>query len=320
MTEISTTRLAPGQTIAFMMSPRLGDSLLSMIVVNNLVRNGYRVTVFGSYMHALRDWFADFDIRPALADAQTRDVLAGFDVVMQAYPPDSPPSVRGWHPRVLVMDEWPSYRRLQNMTDTQMAICRDEFGLHDVVRENGLRAPAGLVARRHGLRVAIHPSANLPRKCWLPRRFLRLARRLQASGLETAFIVAPEERAEWSWLDDEGMAMPVFGSISALAAWLYESGWMIGNDSGIAHLASNLGVPAISLAVRRKIAIRWRPGWAASRAVLPLPVLPGKIAKDRLWKFFLPVGRVLAAYEDLRRETGAAPLPAARTAAADGRR
>ena len=57
-----TNRIEMGQSVAFQMSQSLGDSLLAMIVVNNLARNGHRVVVFGDYMYSLRDWFPDFEI------------------------------------------------------------------------------------------------------------------------------------------------------------------------------------------------------------------------------------------------------------------
>jgi hypothetical protein len=277
-------RITSGQSIALLMSPRLGDSLLTMVVANNLQRNGYRVVVFGDYMFSLKDWFPAFEIHPAVKPADARASLAGFDVLLHAYAPDVIEGTRAWHPRVLVMDEWPRYRQVKNMVQIQMELCTFELGLSDVVGDNGLIAPSHLRRRSHTKRVVIHPTANLTRKSWLPRRFA--------------------ERADWDWLDQQGFPRPRFASLAEVAAWLYESGWFVGNDSGIAHLASNLGVPAVTLAVRRKIAIRWRPGWAPARAVLPLPVLPGKIAKDRLWKLFLPVSRVLHAFKELRHETG----------------
>lgn len=293
--------------IAFVMSPRLGDSLLSMVIVNNLVRAGYPVTVFGDYLHSLRDWFADFDIRPTLVDDDAGAALAGYAMLIHAYPVDIAPGVSPTDPRVLVLDRWPGYRQVKNMVDIQADACRALFGLDDVVRENGLSVPADLVFRGQRARVALHPTANLVQKQWLPERFAALAERLRDNGLEPSFILAPAEREAWAWLMERGFDMPVLPSLQAVARWIHESGWFIGNDSGLAHLASNLGVPAISLVVRRKIARRWGPGWAPARAVLPLPVLPGKMAKDALWKYCLPVSRVLNAFTDLRTECAGAP-------------
>ena len=294
-------RLQPGQTIAFHLSQCLGDSLLAMIVVNNLVRNGYRVEVFGDYLYSLKDWFPSFDVHPSVEPEQARERLGHFDVLLHVYPRNVVEGCRDWHPRCLVMETWPSFRQIRNMVDIHIDLCEKELGLIDVVRVNGLTVPAGLTHRACMRRVAIHPTASIEQKMWLPGRFLSLARLLRARGFEPEVIVAPHERGNWLHLQrEQDIAVPQFASLNEVAAWLYESGWFIGNDSGLAHLASNLGVPAVSLMIRNRIARRWRPGWALSVAVLPLPVLPGRFAKDRLWRYYLPVSRVLRAFDTLR--------------------
>jgi hypothetical protein len=293
-------RLTPGQTIAFQMSQCLGDSLLAMIVVHNLVRNGHRVVVFGDYIHALKNWFPTFEVHRTVKPEAARETFGGFDVVLHAYPRNVVGDTRDWHPRCFVMDEWPTFRQTKNMVEIHTDVCRVELGLADVVPENGLVAPANLRHRGHSRRVVIHPTASLRKKMWLPKRFLALAMQLRENGFAPEIVVAPSERAEWAHLQEHGLPVHTFGSLDEVAQWIHESAWFIGNDSGLAHLASNVGVPAISLMVRNKVARRWRPGWTSSRAVLPLPVLPGKIAKDLLWQRFLPVSRVMRAFTDLK--------------------
>jgi heptosyltransferase-3 len=294
-------RIEMGESVAFQMSQSLGDSLLAMIVVNNLVRNGHRVVVFGDYMHALRDWFPDFDIYRTPKDDEANVAYHAFDVLLHTYPRNVVGDTRAWHPRVLVMDEWPIFRQLKSMVDTHVEICEKELGLTQITRGNGCRAPHHLRFRENPGRVAIHPSATLKQKMWVPRRFVALAAQLRSRGFQPEFILAPNEREEWRrHLQTHGFAMPDFQSLSDVAAFIYESGRFVGNDSGLAHLASNVGTPAVSLMVRNKIAKRWRPDWTESRAVLPLPILPGKIAKDKLWKYFLPVSRVVKAFSELQ--------------------
>ena len=58
--------LKPGAKIAFVMSGRLGDTLVSMVTVNNLQRNGYEVTVFGNYAKMLEKWFPRIEIKSSL--------------------------------------------------------------------------------------------------------------------------------------------------------------------------------------------------------------------------------------------------------------
>jgi len=149
------------------------------------------------------------------------------------------------------------------------------FGLADVVISNGMRAPAGLTFRKYASRVALHPEASTADKRWLPERFVALSRRLQARGLTAEFILAARERGRWEGLGSALPPLQSFASSALLAAWIYESGWFIGNDSGVGHLASALGIPTLTIFRRRGVAERWRPGFTAGDIVLPSWWLPG---------------------------------------------
>jgi hypothetical protein len=83
---------------------------------------------------------------------------------------------------------------------------------------------------------------------------------------------------------------------------VYESGWFIGNDSGIGHLASNLGIPSISLFRRRRVAERWRPAWGLVDVVLPWQWVPSAYLKERFWRHTLTCNRVLSAFARLTRQ------------------
>ena len=78
---------------------------------------------------------------------------------------------------------------------------------------------------------------------------------------DVQFVIAPHERERWRDLAALDIAAPHFANLHELACCVYESGWFIGNDSGIGHLASNLGIPSLSLFRRRRVAERWRPAW-----------------------------------------------------------
>jgi len=290
------------------MSPRIGDTLISMVVANNLVRHGIDVTIFSRHLHALRAWFPGFRIEPALHAAQARGRLERFDVVLHAYQTDVPHDVRDWHPRVWSMDEWPTYRQVKPMVDIQLDLCRHCFGLDALTRDNGLVVPADVGVSGVGNRVIIHPTASDIQKQWLPGRFLKLARRLYGRGYEPSFVVAPSEHEEWAWVEAQGFRLVSHESLDDLARWLATARLFVGNDSGLAHLASNVGVPAVSLAMRPRIAVRWAPGWAPGVAVTAPPLMPGRWMREHSWKYLLSVRRVEAAIERLRRRVSEAVL------------
>ncbi|MFM0627038.1 glycosyltransferase family 9 protein [Paraburkholderia xenovorans] len=91
-----------------------------------------------------------------------------------------------------------------------------------------------------------------------------------------------------------------FAQLGDVAARVAESGWFIGNDSGLGHLASALGVPTLSLFMRRGLARTWRPAWGRGLLVLPRNLFVSAYLKERYWKFALTVQRVLRSFERLK--------------------
>ncbi len=260
--------------VALMLSPALGDSLLMMIVARNLRANRIAVTVFGKQANEMAAWFPDVDIRPDLTTDTLASTLSGFDTVIQMHRDRPFANLDRYHRNVALLDSTYRARSSKSMADRLSQFCRDELGLPAVEKSNGIAPPVGLQHRKYPLRVAIHPTASTPDKCWLPSRFIRLALKLRELGFSPQFVVAPHERHEWLHVEQFGIALPELGTLNNVAAWLFESGWFIGNDSGIGHLASNLQVPTLSLFMRRGIARTWQPGWGAGRVVVGSTYLP----------------------------------------------
>ncbi len=156
------------------------------------------------------------------------------------------------------------------------------------VRENGIICPPGVSSRKFLRRVVIHPTSSRPGKNWSKRKFLKLFSRLEKRGFEPDFIVGKEERKEFP-------EAPVFETLSDMAAFVAESGFMIGNDSGIGHLASALGLPTLTLCRNARTADFWRPDWAPGVVCLPsrwLPNIKGLRWRDRRWQWGISVNRV----------------------------
>ncbi|HTI18020.1 MAG TPA: glycosyltransferase family 9 protein [Trinickia sp.] len=285
-----------------MLSPALGDSLLMMTIARNLRLAQIAVTAFGSQMQVIKDWFPDIDIRPDLTEDRLDATLPEFDAVIQMHRDRPFVDLHRLHPRVILLEPLYRARSPEAMADRLARFCKEQLGLTLAGKSNGITAPPGLEHRRHSLRVAIHPTASTSDKCWLPSRFLRLALQLRERGFQPQFVVAPQERAEWRHVERSGLTLPHFDSLHDVATWLYESGWFIGNDSGIGHLASSLQVPTLSLFMRRGIARTWRPGWGSGQVLVGSSLLPTGRLRERYWKYMLSVGKVTQAFDQLRAE------------------
>lgn len=305
--------------VAFSMSNAIGDSLVCMIIVRHLLLNGVDVTVFGKPASALSQWFPDVRILPLPREDEIAMTFAPFDTVLQMQWNQPLASLADAHPRLINLHHVEFGERKGCMAHRFAEFCRRDLGLPGVTLDNGIRAPKGLTHRRHLKRVLIHPEASTQDKRWLAHRFFSLAARLRDRGYEPVFLIAPHERERWSGLAERNIQAPLFHDLADLAAYVYESGWFIGNDSGMGHLSSNLGIPTVSLFRRRSSSERWAPAWGTTRVVLPWQWMPGAALKERFWRETLTLARVLAAFEGLQRkdslrpgEPSAAPGPADR--------
>ncbi len=294
----------PGTTFGFVMSRRIGDTLVSMVVVENLRRAGRRVVVFSDHLHALRAWFPETDIRPLPAAADRVEAWRAFDVLLHFRPADVCEEARTHHPSVLVLDDLPEHRDpLTDMVSVHVDVSRTLFAMPHPSRETGLRIPD--VGPVEPDRIIIHPTAGDPRRAWLPARFVEVARRLCDRGWNPVFVTHPAEIDATRWIEDAGLTRVAEDDLDGLARRLATSRGFFGSDSGVAHLASCVGLSFVTLYVRRKVAIRWRPGWTTGETIKPVWPLVLKPLKERLWAHAIPVSAAMASID---RVFGPGPL------------
>lgn len=294
--------------IALVLSNRLGDSLYQMTLANNLRKAGRDITVYGVHGYALREWFPDFDIQPLPADIAS---LASYDTIVQM-DPDSPfDGLTRVCQRFLSTKEWGKIRAAprkhaspNGILDEFRRFSVDAFGLSEWSDDNGLRAPAHFKARRHDKRVILHPTSSEAERCWTPGKYVIVARRLRAMGYEPVFVLAPGERAHWLPLLEQAHAGLVEApSIDGVAAEVYESGWFIGTDSGIGHLASCCGLSTVTIVDRPRNMPRWRPAWADNVVVQPW-WLPLRSLRRKYWREATTVAAVMRCFGRMVRRRG----------------
>lgn len=138
---------------------------------------------------------------------------------------------------------------------------------------NGLKAPPGLVHRRHRKRVAIHTLSNDFNKNWPYQKFLKVAAWLKKKGYEPFFL-------------------PLFPSLEELLSAIYESGFFLGIDSGPGHIASCLHIPHLIIGESERHMRFWRPGWKAGEIVFPPAWAPKKY-----WKSFITSRKIIKRFK-----------------------
>lgn len=273
--------------VALVAAQGIGDGLILMVLAHHLTQLGHKVTLLSTPLVQLRGWFPGKEIIPFPDPDET---FLNYDRVIAM---DHSCAYKRPLPHLISLPEGSFNKRL-TLAKNLSLFAKQEFGFEDSSLNNGLVPPRPHTKLRFPNRLVLHPTSRDPKKDWEKTKFLKLAQKLLKKGYEVSFCLAPEERFAWEpLLKQTKIQLPHFESLSDLAQYLFESRALIGNDSGPAHLASNLGIDTLSLFARKSTARFWRPAWGKNRIITPLPFAIGAPMKQRLWNQLLPVWKVL---------------------------
>ena len=264
-----------------------------LTLAHNLLRSGHSVTTFNSPLCQLKRWFPDQTLLPI---PQELKIFDSFDQIIAA--DHSILSTTTHLSQKLIVLKEHQFDKTKTIVDNLVHFCQERLQLLHCEKTNGITVPAGLIHKRYPKRMIIHPMCVEEKRIWPAEKFLALAHKLKALGWEPVFTVSPKEREEWLETA-KPFDCPLFQTIDDLAAYVYESGAMVGNNSGTGHLASNFNIPTLSLFAKKSYSRFWRPGFGPGKVVTPPPILIGGGLKLRYWKKFLSVSRVLRHFEQL---------------------
>jgi heptosyltransferase III len=296
---------------AVLPSKGIGDALLMMIASQQLLRAGFAVTTFHPVLKELSEWFPGHRFAPFSLDS-----LSCYDLII-AENDNSPLIVQlknqfpshlsifyptysvQRHPPLTPLDRafFPEKTMVDNISTAIFSLLNQLKIPLTFSSCNGLKIPAALAHRAHPKRVALHATSSAAAKNWQPSRFLKLSKALKKKGYHPVFILSPQEKE--TWLESEELC-PHFPTLDALARYLYESGYAIGNDSLIGHLASNMNLPTLIIANDIRRMHLWRPGWRRGEVVTPslwIPNVKGCRLRERFWKAFISVRRVVSTFD-----------------------
>ena len=107
-------------------------------------------------------------------------------------------------------------------------------------------------------KIFIHPGAGSIRKRWPLARFLELADILEKKGLRPRFICGPAEQDLADELAKQNRPIHALSELTDLADLLEFACGYVGNDSGVSHLASFLGLPSVVI-FGPTDSLRWKP-------------------------------------------------------------
>jgi len=290
----------------------LGDGLITLTLSYNLVRAGHQVDTYHPFMGQMQELFPKTPLLPRGEQPPELDQYDHLFIVYEKSPWMEElleQSLNSYREKTTVLNpiasplcdcpywEEGEFDGTLPFTQNLVRFCHNKLGIEDAVGENGIVLPAGIESRKYPMRVAIHPTSSRAGKNWSKEKFLRLADRLTGEGFSPVFILTEEEQKEWPEVE-----APVFEDLNALTYFIAESGYVIGNDSGIGHLGSCLGLPSLIICRSRMAADFWRPGWTPGEVIFPpkwIPNLKGMRWRDKKWQHFVPVQTVLEKFLEL---------------------
>lgn len=298
----------------------LGDGVVSLVLSNNLQLNGWKVDTYQNMMGSMQNWVPHLPIFTYPTVDQLDRILHEYQWFF-VFQNDSSEFIQKLisegkrrdpdqmkviyiYPSKRIVNE-PYYQDAQVDPDLPVAenlrlFCERILHLPKITKSNGFIPPSGLRYRLHMKRVVIHPTSSRPGKNWTKSKFVRLAAHLQKEGYDPIFMLGSCEKKGWE--DQRLSYAPEFSSLDEVARYIYESSYLLGNDSGLAHLASFLEIPTLTITRRKALARLWAPSYSSSIVVTPHPWIPnirGLRLRDRYWQKFISVEKVLRGFDRL---------------------
>ena len=303
--------------VAVVPAKGIGDALMMLVASHNLSLLGHDVTNYTQHLHELDAWFPDQSF--ASPPKEWKKEMKEYDlVVIQG---DQAPEKKDlltlsntavFYP-YYILNKCPPLRSCDYVFSQQKTMVENIAeaialiaSIPQPTRSNGITPPQGLVHRKEKKRVVIHPMSSDADRIYAASRFMKTARMLKKQGYLPVFAVSTQERLEWEKIAGDEFDLPAFPTLAELAAFVYESGFFVGNESGTSHLASCLGILTLVVAGNKKRIDMWRPGWLLGKVTTPPKwVLNVKGARLRThkWQYFISPHKVVREFRELADKT-----------------
>lgn len=303
------------KTAAILPSKGIGDALLMMIAAQNLLQQGFDVTTFHESLLDLQAWFTQHKFEKRPKHGELKKIASHYDLIIvqndnsetistliqqaRSHLSIFYPSYQAYkHPLLSPLDQvfFPHLSMAENIAKATASL----LNIREISKDNGLKPLDHLIHRKYKKRIAIHPTSSLKSKNWSPSKFLALAKLLHQNQFDPVFVMSDAEKKEWEFLSSTPFSLQAFKRVDDLAAFLYESAGLVGNDSLSGHLASNLQIPTIIVADNQKLMQLWRPGWLSGVVVTPplwIPNFKGMRIREKWWRHFISPKKIFKLIE-----------------------
>lgn len=277
-----------------------------MNAANVLLAGGHTVTLLNDHLGSLQSWFPHVRIEKKNFDLSLFDtILFQHDNTKETaemiqkyrakavvfYPTYNPKR----HPPLEKKDAVASPSLPLALSITEMTA--KSFDCPKVVG-NAIIPKEGLLQHKHRKRILFHPTSSTPLRTWDIEKFIEVAIWVRRRGFTPTFCLSKQERAALLDKIPRDIEVPLIESLDDTATLIFESHFVIGNESGLVHLASNLGIPFLVISGNKKRMQQWQPGWKMGQIVTPRRLalnIKGLRLRDKKWQSFITANQVVKA-------------------------
>lgn len=300
----------------------LGDGVNGLVLSQTLHLNGWSVDTFQNTLGSMQRWFPHLPVFSYPPLEELPQILDRYDLYCVVYNSSSPfvsqliaEGKKRFPERCKVFYFYPSKNIVKepyyqdacvnpsrSVRENLQKFCHELLRLPKKACGNGFVPPAECMHRKYLRRIALHPTSSRPQTNWPKEKYVKLALHLQKMGHQPVFIPGKQDLERWKDVQQQGLELADFSALDGLATFLYESGYLVGNDSGLGHMASALGVPTLTFCRRKALAALWRPSFSPGIVLTPsswIPNIRGFRLRDREWKRFISVGQAKRAFKRL---------------------
>ena len=284
------------KNIAIVCAKGVGDGLTWMVLAHNLSINNNKVIVYSDILSEIDSCFPNVTILPFVENIECLNI---FDLIVSD---DHSHIVKHKNlitTKVLVPREQ-FFNRKEQRIENILNVLRKSFDISTTSKNNGIFCPHS--GQKLEKNVVIHPTASDAERNWGKKRYLKLAKKIVKMGFNVSFVMRRDELNQWSDIKNNGITVCGFDNLLQTAKYISKSEYFIGSDSGIGHLASNLGVSTVSIFVRKSHSLNWSPGWSKGYVVSPINIIPTRYLRLRVWRSLITVGMVLRKFKKLTKD------------------
>lgn len=294
----------------------LGDGLISSLLASNLALNEYRVDLFHNSLTEMQIFFNSFTIKKYPNKNDLEHILSYYDQIFISFDASNDFSMnlidlgkKKCEDKIFVLNPCPSkkigsqpyysdafFNPKNSMVENIEFFCKKVLRLEKTSKKINYVISHEIEHKKYKNRIIIHPSSAKNSKNWSLEKYIELSKVLKSLEYEIVFVISEKEKKDFKEVEKANFTLKAFNNLKDLTYFVYESSFMIGNDSGIGHLSSMLGLPTISIFRNYRSALLWRPGWNRNIIIYPNRFIPNISLyrlRDRHWKKFISVKKII---------------------------